>query len=349
MHPLDLVIVGGGTAGLAASVHAAAEGLRTVVLERADAPGGRLRELHRVQAVPGHPVGLSGPEFVERSAALARRFGADIRAGVEVVGLRSEKDARIVELADGSTVAARAVLVAPGTEVPDLPVPGLRELEGSGVYYGAPAFAPQALCGRDVFLQGEMDIIAEAGLRLSRCCRSVVLLPPGRCISPKPSTGLLDRLRATSNITVRLEHEVVEVAGVGNLETITLRSARTGRLTVWTAAALFLLGTDVPRTGWLAGTLSRTGRGCVATGPEARSPSSGGAPWPLPRAPYPHEASIPGVFAAGGARRGPAWCPACSIEEGIGTARQAVQYLRDLDFVARHGRAGQRLATSDHR
>ncbi|HEX2188162.1 MAG TPA: NAD(P)/FAD-dependent oxidoreductase, partial [Longimicrobiaceae bacterium] len=320
MDPLDLAIVGGGATGLAAAVQAAAEGLRTTVLERGPL-GGRLRGLARVQTVPGHPVGLSGSELVERSAEQARRFGAEVRTGADVGALRVEGDLRVLELADGGTVATRAVVVASGAGLPELPVPGLRELVGSGVHFGAPAEVPEALCGRDVFVAAELDVAAEAGLRLSRRCRSVTLLPPDRRVSPRPSPELAGRLRGTLNVRIVPNAEVLEVAGVESLETVTLRHRATGRTSVWTATALFLLGLETPRTAWLSGVVVLDGRGFVATGPEARHRAGEAPEWPLPRSPFPLEASAPGVFAAGGARRGAAWCAGCSTGEGIASAR----------------------------
>lgn len=331
---VDLAIVGGGVAGVAAAVHAAAEGVRTVVLER-DAPGGRLRELARVQAVPGHPVGMSGAELAERSVAQARRFGAEIRTDAEVTGLRVQGSARVLELAGRTAIAARAVIVATGAEIPAPPVPGLRELVGSGVHHGVPGEAPEALRGRDVFVAGELDVAVGPGLLLSRGCGKVVLLPPRDGVPRGVDAELVRRLRSAPNLAVWPGREVVEVAGVEQLETITLRSARSGRVTVSTAAALLLLGLEVPRTAWLAGTLPLDRRGMIVTGPRARA-SPG-------RLPLPHETGVPGVFAAGGARRGGAWCTGCSIEEGIAAARQVVAHLRGPG-AALAGRAGSPAA-----
>ncbi|HEV3050884.1 MAG TPA: NAD(P)/FAD-dependent oxidoreductase, partial [Longimicrobium sp.] len=308
MTDFDLAVVGAGAAGLAAAVHAAAEGLRTVVLERGE-PGGQVREMARVEAVAGFPVGLTGAELVERAVAQATRFGAEIRTGAEVVGLRTEADLRTVCLADGTEVDARAVIVATGTDRPAFPVPGASELTGSGVYFGVPDALPETLRGEDVFVVGEAAAAVEAARRLATHCRGVVVLS-GAARRPAGMDA--------PNVSVRAG-EVLEVVGVERVEALMLRDRRTGRTAVRAAAALFVVGGGCPRTAWLGGALALDARGFVLTG--GRGGAGGG---------YPLESSLAGVFAAGAVRCCTGAGVAASVEEGIAAARQAAGYLRRL-------------------
>jgi thioredoxin reductase (NADPH) len=316
---LDLAIAGGGATGLAAAIQAASDGLRVVLLERA-AFGGRLRERARLETVPGLPVGLSGAAFTEQAVALATRLGADLRCGAEEVGLEVGAAARRLRLAHGAAVAARTVIVATGTEYPVLPAPGIRDFTGRGVYFGAPARPPEILRGREVFVTGEPAAAAEAAAALAGHCRRVILLLPGARPPSRPVAAGPGRVPRWTRC------EVVEAVGVERLEALVLRDVPSGRTFVRNAAALFVLGLDRPRTGWLAGALALDGRGYVLTGP---APSAGGI---APRSPL--ECSVPGVFAAGGARGTRDCCAEVAGMEGIGVARQALEHLRRPAAVA---------------
>ena len=324
MNGFDLAIAGGGPAGLAAAIQAAAEGMRTVLLERGE-PGGQAREIARVEAVPGFPVGLTGPELVERAVRQATRFGAELRTHAEAAGLRVDGDARAILLADGTEVAARAVIVATGAERPPLP----SGFTGAGVYFGVPDALPEAFRCRDVFVAGEPRAAAAAALRLADHCRRVVLLSAGPRRTSAPGAERVHALDAASNVAARAA-EVVEVVGVERVEALVLRDPRTGRTAVRAAAALFIAGGGRPRTAWLDGALALDAGGFVATGPRA----SANPAWPLPRHAGRLEASVPGVFAAGGARACAGGGVAASVEDGIAAARQAGGYLRGLDHGA---------------
>lgn len=310
MSVIDLVIVGGGAAGLASAVRAAADGTRTAVLERGR-PGGALLDVARVETVLGHPVGMSGPELVERTLEQASRFGAAIRTGAEARALRSEGDVRVLDLADGSTVAGRSVIIATGAEWPGPVQPALRRFLGSGVYLDVPRQVPQSLRAQDVFITGEPRAAAAAALRLAAHCRRVVLL------SSEPAAGCESaaqrrRLRAAPGIRVRPGLEILEAVGAQRIEVLILRDRTTGRTIVSNAAAVFFMDVAMPRTAWLAGALRCDARGRI---------NGGGAP-----ARRPFETGMPGVFAAGGVRG--SGLVSDAIEEGIGAAVQATRYLR---------------------
>jgi thioredoxin reductase (NADPH) len=320
---LDLAVVGAGTTGLAAAIQAAADGLRVALLERASF-GGRLLGTVRVEMVPGLPVGMTGAEFTARATALAARYGVEMRGGVEAVGLEAEGDRRLLRLGDGAAVAARAVIVATGTEYPPLPTPRLREFTGSGVYFGIPGVLPESLRAHDAFVTGASGAATDAALLLSRVCRAVVLLPAPTSVFPPELAALL---RGRQNVLVRPQWEIVEAVGVERLEALVLRHRSTGRSRVRSAAGLFVLGTDRPRTEWLAGVLALDAGGYVLTGADAR-PIPAAHPGPPPsRSPLPLETSLPGVFATGGARGTRDCCVETAGAEGIAAARYALTYL----------------------
>jgi len=321
----DVAVVGAGAAGLAAAACAAAEGGRVVVLERG-VPGGGLRECARLEAVLGYPVGLSGSEFAERALVQARRFGAEVRTGAEVCGLRSQGGALELILTDGSSVTARAAILAMGKEPAELPAPGLRAFIGRGVYFGLPPVVPETLESQDVFVAGDPVAAARAALRLSRRCRRVVIVSRGGRIAARLPAGLVERLRARMGIVVRPHAEILEVAGVERIEALALRDRRSGKIAFRTAAALFLLGTGAPRTSWLTGTLALDARGAIVTFPDALSPRT--LAWPLARRPYPKETSHPCVFAAGAVRRRGAEHTEGVIAEGVSAAWAALQCVR---------------------
>jgi len=322
----DVAVVGAGAAGLAAAARAAAEGARVVVLERG-IPGGGLLSFVRIEVVPGYPVGLSGPEFVERALDQARRFGAEVWTRADVSSLRTRGGAVALRLSDGASVTARAAILATGREAPDLSAPGLRALFGRGIYSGVPPVVPESLESQDVFVAGEPVAAARAALRLSRRCRRVVIVTREGHIATRLPARLFERLQARAGIVVRPHAEILEAAGVERIEALALRDRRSGKVAFRTAAALFLVGTGTPRTSWLEGTLALDAHGAIVTFPDAvpsRAP-----PWPLSRPPLPKETSHPCVFAAGSARRRGAEHLEGVIAEGISAARAAVRCVRD--------------------
>jgi thioredoxin reductase (NADPH) len=313
----DLAVVGGGMAGLAAALGAAAEGLRVIVLEKGE-PGGEARQVARIETVPGFPVGLTGAELVERALRQATRFGAEVRSTAEVVAVEAGRDALVLRLeGEGKKIAARAVILAMGAERSAPAVPGLREFVGSGVHFGVPEKLPAALCSCDVFVTGEPGAAYEAALKLAARCRSVTLLSSGE--APVHPEGL----KAATNLTVRPHAELLEVVGAEGVEALVLRERKSGRTVVRTASALFVIGTEQPRTGWLGGALALDARDFVVTGAAV-------GVWPLARSPFALETSVPGVFAAGAVRGGAGAGLAAVVEEGTAAARQARSYLRGL-------------------
>jgi thioredoxin reductase (NADPH) len=328
----DLCIVGGGPAGLAAAVYAASEGLQAVVVER-EAPGGQAGQSAAIENYLGFPKGLSGADLTHRAVAQARRFGAEMVLAQDVVGLDARGPVRAVRLGDGGEIEARTVLVATGVSYRLLDAPGLRELAGRGVYYGANAGDAQACDGQDVFVVGAANSAGQAVLNFARQARRVVLLVRGDALEATMSQYLVERIRAADNVEVRLRTEVVAARGDEHLEEITLAD-RDGKKEDAPANWLFVFIGASPRTDWLGQDVARDERGFVVTGPELARPEltqrEGAARWPLTRPPFALETSMPGVFAAGDVRLDSMKRVASAVGEGAMAVYLVHRYLATI-------------------
>jgi thioredoxin reductase (NADPH) len=325
----DLIVVGCGPAGLAAAVYGASEGLQTLVLER-EAPGGQAGQSSRIENYLGFPVGLSGADLARRAVAQATRFGAEILTPQEVCGLEVQSPYKVVKLADGKQLTCHALLVATGVSYRKLDVPGLDELTGAGVYYGAAITEALGTKDQDCFVVGAGNSAGQAAMYLSGFARSVSMLVRGESLAESMSQYLIEQIGATPNIRVLTRMEVSGVAGDGRLETVTIRNSMSGAEETLPAAALFIFIGALPRTDWLAGVVGRDKSGFILTGPdlmrEGRSPSG----WPLSRAPYWLETSVPGIFAAGDVRARSVKRVASAVGEGSMAVQFIHQYLAGL-------------------
>ncbi len=322
----DLVVVGGGPAGLGAAVYGASEGLRTLLVERA-ATGGQAGQSSRIENYLGFPDGVSGAQLTGRARRQAIKFGAEILTARDVTDLRTHGPARAVVFGDGTKVAAHAVIVATGVSYRDLDVPGASALTGSGVYYGS-AFTEAANCAdADVYIVGGANSAGQAAVFFCRVAKTVNLVVRADSLERAMSHYLIEQLRAIDNITVRLETVIDEVHGDGHLEGLTLRNTATGRSEhVDTSHAFVFIGGQ-PRTEWLANTLVRDARGFLLTGPDLIVDGQRPRGWPLERDPWPLEASIPGVFVAGDVRADSVKRVASAVGEGAMAVTLAHRYL----------------------
>jgi thioredoxin reductase (NADPH) len=325
----DLIIIGGGPAGLAAAVYGASEGLKTVMVER-QAPGGQAATSSRIENYLGFPSGLSGADLARRAVTQARRFGVETLAA-EAVGLRCQDSYRFVRLADGSELSSHAVLIASGVAWRKLDLPGAGRLAGAGVYYGAAMTEAISCRGEDVFVVGGANSAGQAAMHLSKYARKVTMLVRGPDLSATMSQYLIDQIAATPNVTVRCGANVVEAHGETHLEAITLADAET-RETL-PARSLFIFIGAQPHTDWLAGKLERDELGFILSGPDLlrdgrkRLHSWG---WTVARDPFLLETSVPGVFVAGDVRRGSIKRVASSVGEGAIAVQFIHQYLSKL-------------------
>jgi thioredoxin reductase (NADPH) len=291
-HEADLLVVGAGPAGLSAAVYGASEGLRTTVLD-AGAVGGQAGSSSLIRNYLGFPRGLGGGELAQRAYQQAWLFGAQFRLTHRATALEPRDGRHIVRTDSGAEIAARAVVLALGVEYRRLEAPGLIELEGAGVYYGASMSEAQALAGESVYIVGGGNSAGQAALHLARYACQVRILVRGDGLAATMSQYLIDTIDKDPNVRVLTRTEVAAGLGDGRLEQLELRTPE-GTETVPAAALVVLIGAH-PHTEWLPDEVTRDEWGYVATGPDATG-------WPLERAPLPLETSLPGVFAAGDVR-----------------------------------------------
>jgi len=322
----DLVVVGGGPAGLGAAVYGASEGLRTLLVER-QATGGQAGQSSRIENYLGFPDGVSGAQLTDRARRQATKFGAEILTARDVTGLRTHGPARVVDFGDGSKVAAHAVVIATGVSYRDLDVPGASALTGSGIYYGS-AFTEAADCAdADVYIIGGANSAGQAAMFFCRVAKTVNLVVRADALERSMSHYLIEQLHAMDNITVRLQTVIDEVHGDDHLEGLTLRQTSNGQCErVDTSHAFVFIGGQ-PRTNWLDDTLVRDDRGFLLTGPDLMVDGQRPPAWPLERDPWPLEASIPGVFVAGDVRADSVKRVASAVGEGAMAVTLAHRYL----------------------
>jgi len=318
----DVVIVGGGPAGLGAAVYAASEGLRTVLVER-QATGGQAGQSSRIENYLGFPDGVTGSQLTDRARRQAQKFGAEILTTRDVVGLDVRASSRAVRFADGSEVVAHAVLLATGISYRKLGVPDADALTGRGVFYGSAATEAPTCAGEDVYVVGGANSAGQAAVFLAKHARRVTLLVRADTLETSMSYYLIRQIDEIPNIEVRVTTEVIGVHGDDHLEEITLCNTRGGAQETVRAGYLFVFIGAEPRTEWLEGVVARDTRGFVLTGPDLVLDGSRPQGWDVDRDPYYLEASAPGVFAAGDVRANSVKRVASAVGEGA----MAIQLL----------------------
>ncbi len=331
----DLIIVGAGPAGLAAAVYGASEGLSTVMIER-EAPGGQAGSSSRIENYLGFPVGLSGGDLARRAVTQARRFGVEILAPQEVIGIRLENPYQIIMLADGSELSCHALIIATGVSWRKLDVPGIERLTGSGVYYGAAKTEAVACSGEDVYVVGGANSAGQAAMYFSKYARKVTMLVRGDSLAKNMSQYLVDQISSTDNITVRLNSSLVEVEGKTSLETITILNTVTGEKQTVPAISLFIFIGAQPNTDWLDGLVERDKQGFILSGPDLIRNHCRLRGWALNRDPFLLETSVPGIFVAGDVRYGSIKRVASAVGEGAIAIQLIHQYLTKICPVKRH-------------
>ncbi len=310
----DLIIVGGGPAGLAAAVYGSSEGLRTVIVER-EAAGGQAGMSSRIENYLGFPKGLSGGELARRAMTQARRLGTEMLLTQEAVGIKDLHGSVGLTLSDGTQLQAHNVIIATGVSYRRMDAPGVAELSGRGVYHGAGISEAYAVKGEDIFIVGGANSAGQAAVYFSGFARSVTMLVRGDGLSDSMSHYLVEQIERTPNITVQVHTTVAEVIGGDHVEGLVLRDSVTGKCRSVPAGALFVFIGALPRTEWLDGAIARDERGFILTGTDL---VADGRPktWPLERDPFLLETSVPGVFAAGDVRHGSGKRVATAVGEG---------------------------------
>ncbi|WP_030200346.1 FAD-dependent oxidoreductase [Streptomyces sp. NRRL S-87] len=322
----DLVVIGGGPAGLGAAVYGASEGLRTVLVERS-ATGGQAGQSSRIENYLGFPDGVSGAQLTDRARRQAGRFGAEILTAREVTGLEVNGPARVVRFSDGSAVAAHSVILATGVSYRQLGAPGCEDLTGRGVYYGSSLTEASSCEGQDVYVVGGANSAGQAAVYLARGAKSVTLLVRGESLTASMSYYLIQQIEESPNITVRPRTVVGAAHGAEHLEALTLRDAVSGAAEEVDAQWMFVFIGAAPLTDWLAETVLRDEHGFILAGPDLTPDGRPPAGWELDRPPYHLETSIPGVFVAGDARAQSAKRVASAVGEGAMAVMLVHRYL----------------------
>lgn len=307
----DLVIVGGGPAGLAAAVYGASEGLRTVMIER-EAPGGQAGTSSRIENYLGFPVGLSGDDLARRAVTQAKRFGVEILTPQAATNLRIEDNYRIITLSDGKEISCHALILALGVSWRRLNVPGIDKLTGSGVYYGAAKTEAPACKDEEIYVVGGANSAGQAAMYFSKYARKVNMLVRGESLVKSMSQYLIEQIDGTDNIEVMPFHSVKEVQGGERLEKILVEDSQTGEIKTLATNYLFIFIGATPSTDWLGESVLRDERNFICTGPDIGT----NIPWPLERDRFLLETNVPGVFAVGDVRHGSVKRVASSVGEG---------------------------------
>ena len=322
----DLIIVGGGPAGLGAAVYGASEGLHTVLVEKR-AIGGQAGQSSRIENYLGFPDGVSGAQLTERARRQAGKFEAELLTTRDVVGLEPRGSARVVRFDDGTELSAHSVIIATGVAYRPLTAPGVAELTGRGVYYGSAATEGPSCAGTDVFIVGGANSAGQAALFFCRHARSVTLVIRGDSLERSMSYYLIQQLASIDNIRIRTATEVLEAHGDEHLESVTLCDNKQGTPTRFPAEHLFIFIGAEPRTDWLDGAVARDPRGFVYTGPDLLSGGQRPAGWDRDRDPFYLESSVPGIFAAGDVRANSVKRVASAVGEGAMAVTLVHRYL----------------------
>jgi thioredoxin reductase (NADPH) len=315
----DLVIVGGGPSGLAAAVYASSEGLSSLVLERS-APGGQAGISMRIENYLGFPAGITGGELADRAVLQAEKFGASLSTPSAVIRLAFDEIYPVLHLDDGSSVAARSLLIASGAEYRRLDVPGCNEFEGTGVYYAATQNEAELCRGNDVIVVGGGNSAGQASVFMAGQARRVYHLIRGGDLGRSMSSYLARRIEQTPNIDVMTNTVVSRMRGDTELRSVDVENTRAGSRLSLQVAALFCFIGAVPHTSWLDGVIDTDSHGFVLTGTSV-PPESG----EVRREPFLLETNHRGVFAAGDVRAGSIKRVASAVGEGA----MAVQFVHE--------------------
>jgi thioredoxin reductase (NADPH) len=318
----DVVVIGGGPAGLAAAVYAGSEGLRVALVERTSM-GGQAGTSSMIRNYLGFPRGVSGAELATRAFDQAILFGTEMVYGGDVVALHADRDLRVVELADGATLTTRAVVIATGVAYRTLEAASLDAFHGVGVHFGSAMSEARALTGHDVCVVGGGNSAGQAAMHLAQFARSVTMIVRSNTLAASMSDYLVKSIERTPSIDIHFETEVVGGGGDGRLEWIDLEDRTTGTIERVAAAALFVLIGAEPRTAWLSPSVQRDAWGYIATGGHCECHIELGGE----RAPLMFETTMPGVFAVGDVRQGSIKRVASAAGEGAVCVRIIHDYL----------------------
>ena len=311
----DLVIVGAGPSGLAAAVYGASEGLDVLVLE-SSAPGGQAGSSSKIENYLGFPTGISGHELASRAHAQVRKFGAQIMVARSASRLICGRKSFGVEFDASPEIRTRAIIIATGAEYRKLSIENPGRFDGAGVYYSATPMEAALCRGEDAIVVGGGNSAGQAAVFLARAARRVQMLVRSDGLAESMSRYLIRRIEQDDAIDLRVRTEIVALEGDGHLEQVTWRNALTSEVETHAIRHVFVMAGAVPNTNWLGGCVALDEKGFIKTGSDLTREELEAAHWPLPRPPYPLEASLPGAFAVGDVRSGNLKRVASAVGEG---------------------------------
>jgi thioredoxin reductase (NADPH) len=330
----DLLIVGGGPAGLAAAVYGASEGLATTLAE-AVSLGGQAGTSSRIENYLGFPAGLSGEELAARAALQAEKFGVHVKLAAHAVSMVSDSEAHRITFEDGEVVAARSVIIATGACYNRLPLDRIADFEGAGVYYAATQMEAEACRNEPVVIVGGGNSAGQAALFLGRSCTRVYLVIRGTTLASSMSRYLIDEIAQSPNIEVMVETEVSKILGDGRVEGLELLDKRRQERATVPAGALFIFIGATPSTAWLGGQLAQDARGFLLTGRDLSIGQTEGTGW----TPLFLETSRPSIFCAGDVRSGSVKRVATAIGEGSMAVRLVFERFQTSEIGGRQAAA----------
>ena len=329
----DFAVVGASPAGLSAAVCGASEGLRILLLEPRTI-GGQASSTSMIRNYLGFPCGVRGQQLTRLAADQAFMFGATLVFD-RATRLHADGTRRVLTLASGARVGSDAVMISVGVDYRRLTAPGVEEMVGAGVFYGAAVCEAPSVRGQPVYVAGGGNSAGQAAVHFAKYAAHVTILVRGPSLADTMSDYLIKQINANPTISVRFNTQITSAEGAGRLERLTLHDAATGHTEDVASSALFILIGARPHTDWLSDTLTRDADGFVLTGPDL-CPDEGSLPacWPLGRPPLHMETSIPGVFAAGDVRHGSVKRVATAVGEGANATQLVHRYLGALGSAA---------------
>lgn len=323
----DVIIIGGGPAGLSAAVYASFDGLKVLLIER-QAPGGQAGNSPKIENFLGFPSGISGGELTRRAVAQARRFGTEILTTQSVKALRSEGNTKIVILEDGTELSAKMILIATGAWFRTLNLPGIERWNGAGVYYGAAHTEAANFRDQDVFVIGAGNAAAQSILFIAKFARRVFVLI--RSANTDWSQYLDQAIRANEKVELLFNMELVEIRGEEKIEQVVVKHAITGELSNYQAGAIFVFIGQKPQSDFVTDLVMHTPSGHILTGLDLIKDGKRPPTWPLERDPLLLETSVPGIFAAGDVRNGTKHGVAAATGDGDAAVSLFWQYLSTI-------------------
>ena len=324
----DLAIIGAGPSGLAAAVYGGSEGLRTILIDKR-APGGQAGTSSRIENYLGFPSGISGSDLTRRAITQAQRFGVEFLAPQEVVSIESRGQYKDINMADGSKVVTRAIVLSTGVWYNKLENESFNRFTGAGVYYGAATTEAIAFKGKPVYIVGGGNSAGQGAMYLSRTAEHVSICIRKPDLSSSMSQYLIDQINQTPNITVLGCTEVVEALGEENMECVVLENTDSHEQTTVPAAGLFIFIGTKPYTDWIEMDIIKDPRGFIATGRDMARYADFRKVWKQDREPFSLETCSPGIFAAGDVRAGAMNRVASAVGEGAMAVSFVHKYLAE--------------------